>query len=75
MIFLSHVTPSGGISSNPSKFDAMLQWETPKSIIEIRSFLGLAGYYKRFIERTFKIRFAFNSVDSKMSSLCVGCSV
>ena len=44
--FLGHVISSGGISVDPSKVDAMLQWETPKSVTEIRSFLGLTGYYR-----------------------------
>ena len=48
--FLGHVISSGGISVDPAKVDAVLQWETPKSATEIRSFLGLAGYYRRFIE-------------------------
>ena len=48
--FLGHVISSGGIIVNPSKVDAVLQWETLKSATEIQSFLGLAGYYRRFIE-------------------------
>lgn len=48
--FLGHVIFGDGIAVDPSKVDASLQWETPKSAIEIRSFLGLAGYYHRFIE-------------------------
>ena len=48
--FLGHVISGGGIAVDPSKVDAVLQWETPKSVTEIISFLGLAGYYRRFIE-------------------------
>ena len=35
---------------DPEKVEAMMSWERPKSVFEIRSFLGLAGYYRRFIE-------------------------
>ena len=35
---------------DPEKVEADMSWERPKSVFEIRSFLGLAGYYKRFIE-------------------------
>ena len=48
--FLGHVISKGGIVVDPSKVDAVLQWKSPKSVFEIRSFLGLAGYYRRFIE-------------------------
>ena len=41
--FLGHVISEGGIVVDPSKVDAVLQWESPKSVFEIRSFLGLAG--------------------------------
>ena len=35
---------------DPKKVEAVMSWERPKSIFEIRRFLGLAGYYRRFIE-------------------------
>jgi len=47
---LGHVISRGGIAIDPSKVDVVLQWEAPKSVSEIRSFLGLAGYYQRIIE-------------------------
>ena len=43
--FLSHVISKVGILVDPSKLDAVLQWESLKSVFEIRSFLGFAGYY------------------------------
>ena len=41
---------ASSVSVDPKKVEAMMSWERPKSVFEIRSFLGLAGYYKRFIE-------------------------
>jgi hypothetical protein len=47
--FLGHII-SGGISVDPSKVKDVLSWKTPQNILDIKSFLGLAGYYRRFIE-------------------------
>ena len=41
---------ASGVSMDPKKVEAMMSWEIPKSVFEIRSFSRLAGYYKRFIE-------------------------
>ena len=41
---------ASGVSVYPEKVEAVTSWERPKSVFEIRSFLGLAGYYRRFIE-------------------------
>ena len=41
---------ASSVSVEPEKVEAVMSWERPKSVFEIRSFLGLAGYYKMFIE-------------------------
>ena len=41
---------ASGVSVDPEKVEAVMSWERPKSVFEIRSFLGLVGYYRRFIE-------------------------
>ncbi|KAK2449424.1 hypothetical protein QL285_008622 [Trifolium repens] len=48
--FLGHMISKGGIAVDPSKVDAVMKWGTPESVFEIRSFLSLAGYYRKFIE-------------------------
>ena len=50
LIFLGHVVSAQGVSVVPDKIQSILDWETPKSVKDVRSFLGLAGYYRRFIE-------------------------
>ena len=45
-----HMVSASGVSVDPEKVEAVMSWERPKSVFEIRSFLGLAGYYRRFIE-------------------------
>jgi hypothetical protein len=53
--FLGHVISKGGISVDPSKVQDVLSWKAPTSVSDIRSFLGLTGYYQRFIEGFSKI--------------------
>jgi hypothetical protein len=53
--YLGHVISKGGISADPSKDQDVLSWNVPRSVNDIQSFLGLARYYRRFIEGFSKI--------------------
>jgi hypothetical protein len=53
--FLGHAISKGGISIDPSKVQDVLSWKAPTSVSDIQSFLGLVGYYRRFIEGFLKI--------------------
>jgi len=48
--FLGHVISKDGVAVDPSKVEAFINWEPPTNVHEIRSFLGLPGYYRRFVE-------------------------
>ena len=48
--FLGHIVSREGIKVDPAKIEAIMNWERPKTPTEIRSFLGLAGYYRRFVQ-------------------------
>jgi len=63
--FLGHVISKGGIAVDPSKVDAVMQWESPKFVLKIRSFLGLAGYYRRFIEGFSKLALPLTQLTRK----------
>ena len=49
-MFLGHVISKDGIIVVPNKIEAMVNWDRPTNVSEVRSFLGLAGYYRRFVD-------------------------
>ncbi|XP_024995868.1 uncharacterized protein LOC112529021 [Cynara cardunculus var. scolymus] len=63
--FLGHMISGEGISVDPFKIEAIQNWEQPKNASEIRSFLGLEGYYRRFIKDFSKISVPLTSLTFK----------
>jgi hypothetical protein len=63
--FLGHIISNGGILVDPVKVREIVGWKIPSSVTKIRSFLGLAGYYQRFIEGFSKIAMPMTSLLEK----------
>ncbi|GKB61347.1 putative reverse transcriptase domain-containing protein [Tanacetum coccineum] len=63
--FLGHVIDSKGIHVDPAKIESIKDWVSPKNATEIRQFLGLAGYYRRFIEGFSKIAKSMTKLTQK----------
>jgi len=55
VIYLGHIITEDGIRPDPSKLHAVKNFPTPKKVKDVQSFLGLAGYYQKFIENFSKI--------------------
>ena len=48
--FLGHIVSAKGIRVDLAKIEAIVSWKPPRNVTEVRSFLGLAGYYRRLVK-------------------------
>ena len=60
--FLGHIVSAEGIRVDPVKIEAIVNWNPPRNVTEVRSFLGLAGYYRRFVQ-------GFSVIESSLTRL------
>ena len=65
IVYLGHVETPGGIFPDPSRVEAVRNFPTPASLKELKSFLGLANYYRRFIKGFSEIASPLNALTKK----------
>ena len=63
--YLGHIVSEEGVSTDPKKVEAVLNWPVPKTVYDVRAFLGFVGYYRRFIK-------GFNKVALPLRKLLIG---
>ena len=64
--YLGHAVSKDGISTGPDKIKDITEWPVPKNVTDIRSFMGITGYYRNFIEGFSKIAYPITSLNKKM---------
>ena len=63
--YLGHIISEEGISVDPEKSETIMNWTTPGNVIDVRYFMGLAEYYRRFIQGFSKFAHAITSLQKK----------
>ena len=63
--YLAHIISKEGIFVDPDKIEAIMNWPTPRNVTDVISFMGVVGYYRRFIEGLYKAAHAITSLQKK----------
>ncbi|XP_073137081.1 uncharacterized mitochondrial protein AtMg00860-like [Henckelia pumila] len=67
--FLCHIISKDGVSVDPKKVEAAMDWPRPKTVTEVQSFLGLDGYYQKFVEGFSSIAIPLTKLTQKNAKL------
>ena len=68
--YLGHIVSAEGIKCDPEKIESVRNWPIPKSVTQVKSFLGLASYYWKFIDNFAKIAHPLTSLTHKRAKFC-----
>jgi len=68
--FLGHIVSANGISTDPEKVRAVADWPTPTNLREVRSFVGLCSYCRRFVEGFARISTPLHDMTKKGRTFC-----
>lgn len=70
MEYLGHIVSSEGIRSDPKKIETIQKWPTPKNVHEVRSFLGLSSFYRKYVKNYSRIALPLTILTRKRTSFC-----
>ena len=62
---MGHIISDEGIYVDPKNIEAIMNWPTPRNVTDVRSFMGLVGYYRRFLEGFSKVAHSITSLQRK----------
>ena len=72
MTLLGHVVSKDDIQVDPKKIETILEWSRPTTVTEVRGFLSLAGYYRRYVKDFSKIAASLIGLTQKKMSGLIG---
>lgn len=67
--YLGHIITKEGIAVDPENIRTIMEWPMPKDVVDIRSFMGLAGYYRQFVEGFSRVAYPITSLQKKMKNI------